>query len=138
VDIREALAGQMSVLAGKSGVGKTSLLNAVQPGLGLRVAAVTRKGKGRHTTTSPELISLEIGGGVVDTPGVREFGLRGIEPGELALHFPEMRPRIGACRFRLDCRHDEEPGCAIRAGVMAGQISPGRYRSYRRLEEELR
>lgn len=136
--VREALRGRVSVLAGKSGVGKTSLLNALQPGLGLRVAAVGRNSKGRHTTTNPEMFPLDDGGFVVDTPGVREFGLLGIPEEDLAMHFPEMRALVGTCRFRLDCRHDEEPGCAVRRAVMDGAISPGRYRSYRRLAEDLR
>ena len=136
--VRAALRGRVSVLAGKSGVGKTSLLNALQPELGLRVAAVGRNSKGRHTTTNPEMFPLDDGGFVVDTPGVREFGLWDIPEEDLALHFPEMRALVGACRFRLDCQHDEEPGCAVRRAVMDGAISPERYRSYRRLAEDLR
>jgi ribosome biogenesis GTPase len=136
-EVREVFKGRVSALAGKSGVGKSSLLNALQPGLGLRVAAVGRNENGRHTTTNPEMFPLEFGGSVVDTPGMREFGLWDINAGDLAHYFPEMRDLVGSCRFRMDCRHDDEPGCAIRAAVMDGSISPGRYRSYRRLAEEL-
>lgn len=138
-ELRTVLRDRSSVLVGKSGVGKTTLLNALEPGLGLRVQAVTRgpKGKGRHTTTSLEMYSLAQGGALVDTPGIREFGLWDLYRDELAWCFPEMRPYIGACRFGLDCQHNEEPGCAIREAVMAGQISPYRYRSYLRLWEEL-
>jgi len=124
------------------------LLNALQPGLGLRVNAVSQAtGKGKHTTThqemfllQPEFSNAETGaaaGAIVDTPGVREFGLWEVTPDDLALFFPEMRPLLGRCRFGLDCGHDEEPGCAIRKAVMDGQISPRRYQSYLRLKEEL-
>ena len=114
------------------------LLNALQPGLGLRVNAVSQAtGKGRHTTTSVEMFALESGGAIVDTPGVREFGLWDVDADELALLFPEMRPLVGRCRFGLDCRHDDEPGCAVRKAVMTGQISPRRYQSYLRLQAEV-
>lgn len=128
------LAGRISVLLGKSGVGKTSLLNALEPGLGLRVNAVSQvTGKGKHTTTHQEMFPLKSGGAVVDTPGVREFGLWDVESDDLALFFPEMRPFVGQCRFGMDCQHDEEPGCEVRQAVAAGQISPRRYFSYLRL-----
>ncbi len=136
-ELRQALAGRLSVLVGKSGVGKTSLLNALQPGLGLRVNAVnqiTRKGK--HTTTNLEMFSLGFGGSVVDTPGVREFGLWDVESQDLAGFFPEMRPFLGRCRFGFGCLHDEEPGCAVRKAVMAGHILPRRYQSYLRMIED--
>jgi ribosome biogenesis GTPase / thiamine phosphate phosphatase len=137
-DLKHALHGRLSVLVGKSGVGKTFLLNTLQPGLGLRVNAVSQvTGKGRHTTTSQEMFRLDVGGAVVDTPGEREFGLWDVRQDELALLFPEMRPLVGRCRFGLDCRHDEEPGCAIRKAVVVGTISPRRYQSYLRLCEEL-
>ena len=134
-----AIQGRVSVFVGKSGVGKTSLLNALQPGLELRVQPTTqgRKGKGRHTTTHLEMFPLDFEGSVIDTPGIREFGLWDIYANELAGNFREMRPFVGLCRFGLDCHHDEEPGCAIRKAVMAGKISPRRYRSYMRLREEL-
>ncbi|MBN2388247.1 MAG: ribosome small subunit-dependent GTPase A [Anaerolineales bacterium] len=137
-ELRQTLAGRVSVLVGKSGVGKTCLLNALQPGLGLRVNAVNRStGKGRHTTTHSEMFLLDFGGAIIDTPGVREFGLWNVDAQVLAEFFPEMQPLIGTCKFGLDCRHAEEPGCAIRQAVTNGAISPYRYQSFVRLREEL-
>jgi len=136
-ELRTALHGRLSVFIGKSGVGKTSLLNAIQPGLGLRVSQVSQKtGKGRHTTTNLEMFALESGGSVVDTPGMREFGLWQVEAEDLALLYPEMRPYVGRCRFGLDCSHAREGGCAIRQAVSAGVISARRYQSYLRLQED--
>jgi ribosome biogenesis GTPase len=136
-DLRNALAGRTSVLVGKSGVGKTALLNMLQPGLGLRVKEVNQvTGKGRHTTTNLEMFPLEGGGAIIDTPGTREFGLWQFDD-DKALLFPEMRPLVGTCRFGVDCQHDEEPGCAIRKAVMEGQISPRRYQSYLTLKKDV-
>jgi ribosome biogenesis GTPase len=138
-ELKQQLQGKLSVLVGKSGVGKTSLLNAIQPGLGLRVKAVSRGeiGKGRHTTTHLEMFQLDFGGMLVDTPGIREFGLWDVTGDELAYFFPEMAAYVGQCKFGLSCRHDQEPNCAIRKGVIAGRISPYRYQSYISLREEL-
>lgn len=137
--LKSALQGKMSVLVGKSGVGKTSLLNAIQPELGLRVKAVSNGelGKGRHTTTHYEMFELDFGGTLVDTPGMREFGLWDIAPDELADLFPEMAGYVGQCKFGLSCQHDREPGCAIRKAVMSGDIDPHRYKSYMNLRSEL-
>jgi ribosome biogenesis GTPase / thiamine phosphate phosphatase len=134
-----AFTGNLSVLIGKSGVGKSSLLNALQPGLGLRVSAVGQGeiGKGRHTTTSLEMFALDGGGSVVDTPGMREFKI-GVEHGaDLALLYPDLRPFVGYCKFGLDCSHQREPGCAIREALDAGEISPRRYQSYLGLQREV-
>jgi ribosome biogenesis GTPase len=138
-ELQDELRGKLSVFVGKSGVGKTSLLNAIQPGLGLRVKAVGNGevGKGRHTTTHLEMFELDFGGRIVDTPGMREFGLWNIAAEELADLFPEMAEHVGQCKFGLSCHHDREPGCAIRKAVIAGSISPYRYQSYMRLREEL-
>lgn len=134
-EIKQSLRDRVSVLVGKSGVGKTSLLNAIQPDLDLRVRPVSRgkQGKGRHTTSQPEMFQLDCGGAIVDTPGIREFGPWDVDDQDVALYFPEMRRLVGSCRFGLDCRHDEEPGCAIRQAVLRGEISPYRYQSYLRL-----
>jgi ribosome biogenesis GTPase / thiamine phosphate phosphatase len=136
-ELQEHLAGRTNVLVGKSGVGKSSILNVLQPGLGLRVNEISRyKDRGKHTTTHLELFPLDFGGAVIDTPGTREFGLWGVEEGDLALYFPEMRPFVGQCKFGLNCSHDEEPGCAVRQAVASGEISPRRYMSYMRLFED--
>lgn len=136
-ELGDALRGRTTVLLGKSGVGKTSLLNALEPGLGARVGEISRfSGKGRHTTSASVLFPLSGGGALVDTPGVREFGLWDVTADELIEYFPEMRPFAGKCRFGLGCSHDEEPGCAVRQAVMAGQISPRRYASYMHLRED--
>lgn len=132
--LRAALNGKTSVLIGKSGVGKTSLLNAVQPGLGLRVGEVSKAlKKGKHTTTHVEMIGLNEGGYIVDTPGMREFSTWNIDDGDLALFFREMQPYVGSCRFGLDCTHRTEPGCAILKAVGAGHITKRRYESYVRI-----
>ncbi len=135
-DIRRLLQGRTSAMIGKSGVGKSALLNGLQPGLGLRVKEVNQvTGKGRHTTTNLEMFQLEGGGAIVDTPGTREFGLWCFDD-DLALLFREMHPLVGKCRFGLDCQHDEEPGCAIRKAVIEGQISARRYQSFLQLTRE--
>lgn len=134
-ELKEALAGQISVLVGKSGVGKTSLLNTLQPGLDQRVKNVSqgKQGKGLQTTTHLEMFPLVGGGAIVDTPGIRELSLWDVDQSDLALFFPEMQPLVGKCKFGLNCQHDEEPGCAIRKAVVGGEISPYRYQSYLKL-----
>lgn len=134
--IRKWLPDHSSVFTGPSGAGKSSLLNALEPGVALRTAAVSeRVGRGMHTTVSALMIPLSGGGWLVDTPGFSEVGLWGLEARGLAECFPEMRSRLGACRFQ-DCRHVSEPGCAIRAAVAEGAIHPDRYASYLLLLEE--
>lgn len=135
-ELRASLQGKLSVLAGSSGVGKTSLLNALQPGLGLKVREVSEAtGKGMHTTRYTELFPLEGGGYVADTPGIRGLALYDVEPGELDAYFREIAPLVSDCQFS-DCSHEHEPGCAVRAAVADGRISPARYESYLRLREE--
>lgn len=133
--LRAELNGRLSAFVGKSGVGKTSLLNALQPGLGAKVGAVSEgeTGKGMHTTTHMEMFALESGGAVVDTPGIRMFGLWEVDGSDIALYFREMEPLVGACRFGVDCTHDHEPGCAIRSAVEKGHVARRRYDSYLRM-----
>jgi ribosome biogenesis GTPase len=136
-DLRAALADKMAVFCGQSGVGKSSLLRALQPGLDIEVAAVSdATEKGRHTTTSARLYDLPGGVRVIDTPGIRQLAVWGVEPEELDAYFPEIAERAAECRFR-DCVHGEEPGCAVREAVEAGAISPRRHRSYQRIRETL-
>ena len=134
VDIlRIRLTGKISVLAGPSGAGKSSLLNAVQPSLGLAVREVSRATrKGRHTTVVREMFPLEGGGYVADTPGLKALALWDIEPEEVDGYFPEIRERVAACKFS-NCTHLHEPGCAVKEAVKAGLIHPERYQSYLRL-----
>jgi len=132
-----ALIGSASVVTGASGVGKSSLLNAVQPGLRLRTAEISAKvQRGRQTTVAAAMMPLAAGGYIVDTPGFSDVGLWGIEARELAECFPELRPLTGHCRY-ADCRHVAEPGCAVRQAVEAGRIAADRYESYRALLEEI-
>ena len=127
---REVLRDKFSVIIGASGVGKSSLLNAIQPNLGLRTGEVGIKTqKGRHTTTLVELFALDIGGEVADTPGIREVGLWGIDTENLEYYFPEMEPYLGTCKYN-DCAHVAEPDCAVQDAVEIGEIHPERYRSY--------
>ncbi|MBN1287033.1 MAG: ribosome small subunit-dependent GTPase A [Anaerolineae bacterium] len=136
--LKDTLKDKVSVFVGKSGVGKTTLLNAIQPDLGLRVNEVNEKiGTGRHTTTHLEMFPLDIGGAIVDTPGMKTFGLWNIETEDLAWFFIEMRPFVGACKFGLDCTHHHEPGCAIKRAVEDGQISERRYASYLQMREHM-
>ena len=134
--VRDLLRGRASVLTGRSGVGKSSLLNAVEPGLGLRTREVSSYWRtGKHTTVSAELIPIEIGGFVVDTPGLREISLWNVRPHELGPCFPEFRRYLDQCRF-ADCRHVREPACAVRAAAAAGAFDPDRIVTYERLLEE--
>ena len=135
-ELAEALKDKISVLTGSSGVGKSSLLNTIQPGLGLRVSEVSEATeKGLHTTRHAEMFPLDVGGYVVDTPGIRGLALFDIEPAELDAYFREIAPLVEQCRFS-DCSHRHEPGCAVRVAVEDGRISEERYDSYLRLREE--
>jgi ribosome biogenesis GTPase / thiamine phosphate phosphatase len=137
--VRATLRGRRSAVTGPSGVGKSSLLNALFPGADLRVGAISESvNKGRHTTAGALMLPLPGGddGYVIDTPGLREVGLWSLPPDELDQCFPEMRGLLDKCRFG-DCRHVGEPGCAVREGVRTGVVSAERYDSYVKLLEEL-
>ena len=135
-ELRERLGGKLSIVTGPSGVGKSTLLNALQPGLQLVTGEVSEaeSGKGKHTTTHAELHPLEgaAGGYVADTPGIRELGLWQIPSTELAWCFREFRAHLGACGFN-DCTHLHEPRCGVREAVESGALSADRYDSYRRM-----
>jgi ribosome biogenesis GTPase / thiamine phosphate phosphatase len=134
-ELHDLLIGKISALAGPSGVGKSSLLNAIQPQLGLQVGQVSAlTTKGRHTTVVRELFPLKDGGYVADMPGLRTLSLWDIEPEELDGYFPELRPLVSECRFN-DCTHQMEPGCAVRQAVEEGRVHPERYISYLRIRE---
>jgi ribosome biogenesis GTPase len=136
-ELRTHLTGQRTVLAGMSGVGKSSLLQAVQPDLELRVAEVSASsGEGRHITTQVSLLKLHEGGYVVDTPGIRELGLITVHRHELVLYFPEIVALVASCRFN-DCSHTHEPGCAVIQAVENQEIAWTRYASYQSIYESL-
>ena len=137
--VRAMLSGRRSVFTGPSGVGKSSLLNALFPGADLRVGAISESvNKGRHITVGALMLPLPDteGGYVIDTPGLREIGLWELPARDLAQCFPELRALHGECRF-ADCRHIAEPDCAVRAAVDGGEVSAERYDSYLRLREEI-
>jgi ribosome biogenesis GTPase len=136
-DLRECLTGRISVLAGQSGVGKSSLLNALQKGLRLATREVsTYSLKGKHATSHVELYPLDFGGFVADTPGLRLLGLWDIEKRDLASYFLEFEDCLGKCRFN-DCLHLSEPGCAVKEKLEEGKIHKSRYESYKRILETL-
>ncbi len=132
-ELKETLAQKISALAGPSGVGKSSLLNAIQPGLGLAVNEVSEAmNKGKHTTVTRQMFALAAGGYVADTPGWKSLALWDTEPEEIDAYFPELRERVAQCQFS-DCTHTHEPGCAVLKAVNDGQVQRARYESYLRL-----
>jgi len=135
-ELAERLTDRISVLTGQSGVGKSSLLNALIPGLDLRVGEVgSRKGRGRHTTVAAALYPFPAGGYVADTPGLQYLSLWQVDPGEVARGFVEIARFAARCRF-ADCRHRGEPGCEVEAAVASGAVPGRRYESYLGLLEE--
>lgn len=136
--LRDLLQGKISVFTGPSGVGKTSLLNQLEPGLGRAVKQVSRyHQEGQHTTRDSELVRLSFGGYLADTPGMRTLTIWDVEPEELDAYFLEIAAQAPGCKFAADCAHRNEPGCAVRAAMKAGLIAPSRYESYVALREEL-
>ena len=135
-ELRSGLTNLVSLFTGSSGVGKSSLLNAIQPDLKLRTGEVSRRSRtGRHTTVAAEMYPLVGGGFVVDTPGLRDLGLWAVDPLEVSAAFPEFKSHVSQCRFD-NCRHLEEPDCAVIDATRRGEISESRLASYRTLLEE--
>lgn len=136
-ELRNALAGRTTALAGLSGVGKSSLLSAAEPGLNLKVGEVNeQKQFGRHTTTQSSLHPLKAGGFVVDTPGIREFGLAGLDKAELARFYPEFAGPAKGCEY-ANCTHTREPWCGVKSAMRAGRLSRMRVESYWKIREDL-
>ncbi len=137
-ELAALLKNKTSLIAGHSGVGKSSLLNAVQPSLKLPTKEVSAwSGKGMHTTTFAEMHFLEFGGSIIDTPGVREFGVSGFQPEEVSHYFIEMRPFLVQCKFN-NCLHENEPECAVKFAVVDGKISETRFGSYLNILDDVK
>lgn len=146
----ELLEDHLSAFVGQSGVGKSSLINVMDNSCVLKTGSLSKKyGRGSHTTTKGTLIHLTLNealtegvhnrkADIIDTPGIRRFILDDIEADDLALYFKEFEPFVGKCRFGMNCKHDSEPDCAIKAAVESGAISPERYDSWKRISEEIR
>ena len=136
-ELRDSLAGKLTVVVGLSGTGKSSLMAAMQAGLDIRVGRISEAHRqGTHTTTQSKLYRLDVGGYVADTPGIREFGIVGLTLGELPLYFPEVDELAAECKFS-NCSHLEEPECAVRAAESEGSVSASRVASYRAIFDEL-
>lgn len=136
-EIKELLKDKITLISGHSGVGKSTFINAILPDLQIKTQDVSGwSGKGQHTTTFAEMYDLPFGGQIIDTPGMKEFGLVDIERPELSGYFPEMRARLNDCQFN-NCLHINEPGCAIKQGVIDGEIDEDRYVSYYNILESI-
>ncbi len=136
-EIKQEMTGKVNTFAGHSGVGKSTLANAIQPGLELRTMEVSDfHQKGQHTTTFAEMHPLDFGGFLIDTPGIKGFGLVDIDKDELATYFPEMFELLSECKFH-NCRHLSEPGCAVKAAVENGDIADFRYKNYKNMVDQM-
>ena len=136
--LRPHLQGQTSVFVGQSGMGKSTLVNALIPEAGAATREISvALDSGKHTTTHATLYRIDPDSALIDSPGLQEFGLHHLSPGEIEHGFPELRPFLGQCRFR-DCRHDREPDCAVREALEAGTIDPRRFAAFRALVDEAR
>jgi ribosome biogenesis GTPase len=136
-ELKRLMKDKTSMFAGNSGVGKSTLINAIEPSLDLKTARTSEQHQqGQHTTTFAEMFPLPFGGYIIDTPGIKGFGLVDMKPEELAMYFPEMRNKLSACRFH-NCKHLNEPGCAVIEAIESGEIFPSRYNSYLSMLQEL-
>lgn len=136
-EIKALLKDKVTLISGHSGVGKSTFINAIIPGIKIKTMDVSGwSGKGQHTTTFAEMYDLPFGGKIIDTPGMREFGLVGVDKAELSGYFPEMRQRLNDCQFN-NCLHVNEPGCAIKDAVINGEIDEDRYVSYYNILESI-
>ena len=136
-ELAAMMAGRRTMMTGPSGAGKTSLLSRIEPGIEARISNVSSStGKGKHTTTHFELHRLSSGGWLGDSPGIREFGVWGVEKEDLGEYFRDFGPYLGGCRFNT-CTHSHEPGCAVKEAVEKGEIPETRYDSYLRILESL-
>ena len=136
-EVKDNLTDKVTLISGHSGVGKSSFINAIMPGANIRTQDVSGwSGKGLHTTTFAEMYDLPFGGKIIDTPGMREFGLVDVDRSELSGYFPEMRERLKDCQFN-NCLHINEPGCAIKEAVVNGEIHEDRYVSYYNILESI-
>ena len=135
-DVKEILKGKKTLISGHSGVGKSTLVNCIAPGLDLKTSEISDFAeKGVHTTTFAEMFELDSDTLIIDTPGIKELGLIDIEEDELSDYFPEMRELIGECKFH-NCKHTHEPGCAIKEAVINGEIAESRFKSYLSMLED--
>jgi len=135
--VRDAVRLRVSLFAGHSGVGKSTIINSLQPGLTIKTAEISAAtGKGVHTTAAVQLHPLSFGGFIADSPGLREVGLWEIEPAQLDKLYPDLADYLGRCRFR-NCVHVGEPGCAVKEAVAIGELAPERYEGYVRIYKSL-
>ena len=134
---KKSLKGKISVLLGHSGVGKSSIINSIQRQIDLKVGEISRKsGKGKHTTSRMEMFPLSFGGFVIDTPGLKDFGIINFDKKDLKLYYPEFKDLNELCKFD-DCIHTSEPDCKVKAEVLAGRIDKERYENYKRILETI-